>query len=65
MPDRLYYATGKWAYDGYLSELRAELSTAQGEEFDRVLSAIRDLQCYLYLIEWRLTVTKWGGTCTD
>ena len=31
------------------------------EEFDRVLSAIRDLQDNLRWIEWRLVMMKWRG----
>lgn len=57
--DKLYYATGKWAYEGYLAELRQELSTADGVEFDRVLRAISEAQSYLDLIDWRLKTYDW------
>lgn len=59
MDDKHYYAAGCWAYEGYLAELRQELSTATGEDFDRLLCAIRDLQDCLRWIEWRLVMMSW------
>lgn len=61
MDDKHYYAAGCWAYEGYLAELRQELSTAQGDEFDRIVRAIDNLQDYLRLIEWRMLMMSWQG----
>jgi hypothetical protein len=61
MDNRMRLAAGRWAYEGYLAELRAELSMVSGEEFERVLSAIVCLQQQLHVIELRLAAAKWGS----